>query len=104
MSNSNVYFRLGVGLILPALGIVTSILIKASIDGAIAIINKWGDKKYEILQKEDLKDFKIKRIYEKIRFSAYKSEQRTDVIKRESLKFAKLVSVVFICGGFVFVF
>ena len=39
-SNSNVYFRLGIGLILPTLGIVRSILIKPSIDGAIAIINK----------------------------------------------------------------
>lgn len=98
MSNSNVYFRLGVGLILPVLGIVTSVLIKPSIDGAIAIINKWGDKEYELLQNEDLKDFKIKRIYDKTRSGAYKVEQRKDIIKRESLKFAKLVSIVFICG------
>ena len=99
MSNQNVYFRLGIGLILPTLGIVTSILTKPSIDGAIAIINKWGAKEYEVLQNEDLKDFKIKRVYEKVSPSFHRNvEQKTDVIKRESLKFAKLVPVVFIYG------
>ncbi len=99
MSNSNVYFRLGVDIILPALGIVTSILIKPSIDGVIAIINKWGSKEYEVLQNEDLKDFKIKRVYEKVSPSSHqKVEQKTDIIKRESLKFAKFVPVVFIYG------
>lgn len=62
MSNPNVYFRLGVALILPILGIVTSVLIKPSIHGAITIINKWGAKEYEVLQDEDLQDFKIKRV------------------------------------------
>ena len=75
---------------------------KPSIDGAIAIINKWGDKEYEVLQNEDLKDFKLKRVYEEKRPSAYRVEQRTDVIKKESLKFAKLVSVIFICGWICF--
>ncbi len=99
MSNSNIYFRLGIGFILPTLGIITSILIKPSIDGAIAIINKWGVKEYEVLQNEDLKDFKIKRAYEKVRSSSHREvEQTTDIIKRESLKFAKLVPVVFIYG------
>lgn len=98
MGNSNVYFRLGVGLILPTLGIVTSTLIKPSIDGAIAIINKWGDKEYEVLQNEELKDFKIKRVYEKARFNSHKVEHKTDVIKRESLKFAQYISVVFTYG------
>lgn len=37
MSNSNAYFRLGIGFILSTLGIITSILIKPSIDGAITI-------------------------------------------------------------------
>lgn len=97
MGNPNIYFRLGVGIILPTLGIITSILIKPSIDGAIAIINLWGAKEYEVLQNEDLKDFKIKRAYEKASSSSrIKGEQRTDIIKRESLKFAKLISVVFI--------
>lgn len=47
---SNVYFRLGIGLILPV-GIVMSVVIKPSIDGAIAIINKWkwGKKEYKVL-------------------------------------------------------
>lgn len=96
MGNSNVYFRLGISLILPTLGIITSILIKPSIDGAIAIINKWGAKEYELLQNKDLKDFKIKRIYEEISSSSHRVEQRTDVIKKESLKFAKDISIVFI--------
>lgn len=98
MGNSNIYFRLGIGLILPALGVITSILIKPSIDGAIAIINKWAEKEYETLQKEDLKDFQIKRVYEKIRPGSHTVEQRTDVIKKESLRFAQLISVVFIYG------
>lgn len=98
MGNSNVYFRLGIALILPTLGMITSILIKPSIDGAIAIINKWGDKEYEVLQNKDLEDFKIKRVYEKVRSKSHSVEQKTDVIKTESLKFAKLVSVVFIYG------
>ncbi len=99
MGNSNLYFRLGIALILPTLGIITSLLTKPSIDGAIAIINRWGAKEYEVLQNEDLQDFKIKRAYEKVRFSSHReAEQITDVIKRESLKFAKLVPVVFICG------
>ncbi len=99
MGNSNLYFRLGIALILPTLGIVTSILTKPSIDGAIAIIHRWGAKEYEVLQDENLQDFKIKRAYEKVKFSSYKEgEQKTDVIKRESLKFAKLIPVVFTCG------
>ena len=98
MGNSNVYFRLGIALILPTLGMITSILIKPSIDGAITIINKWGEKEYEVLQNEDLKDFKIKRAYEKVRSRSHSVEQKTDVIKRESLKFAKLIPVVFIYG------
>jgi hypothetical protein len=98
MNNQNVYFRLGIGLILPTLSIIKSILIKPSIDGAITIINQWGAKEYEVLQNEDLKDFKIKRIYEKVRPNSHTSEQKTDVIKRESLKFAKHVPVVFIYG------
>lgn len=98
MSNSNVYFRLGIGLILPALGIVTSILIKPFIDGAIAIINKWGDKEYEVLQNEDLQDFQVKRVYKNVRSSSHSVEHSKDVIKTESLKFAKLISVVFIYG------
>jgi hypothetical protein len=61
MGNSNLYFRLGIALILPTLGIITSLLTKPSIDGAIAIINRWGAKEYEVLQNEDLQDFKIKR-------------------------------------------
>jgi hypothetical protein len=97
MSNPNVYFRLGIGLILPTLGIITSILIKPSIDGAITIINQWGAKEYEVLQNEDLKDFKIKRAYEKVSPKSHiKFEQKTDVIKRESLKFAKHIPIVFI--------
>lgn len=98
MANSNIYFRLGVCLILPALGVVTSILIKPSIDGAIAIINKWGEKEYEVLQNEDLQDFQVKRVYKNVRSSSHSLERRTDVIKKESLKFAKLISVVFIYG------
>jgi hypothetical protein len=54
MGNPNVYFRLGIDIILPTLGIVTSILIKPSIDGAIVVINKWGAKEYEVLQNEEL--------------------------------------------------
>ena len=96
MGNSNVYFRLGIALILPTLGIITSVLTKPSIDGAIAIINQWGAKEHEVLQNEDLKDFKIKRAYEKASPSSHrKVEHRTDVIKRESLKFAKHVPIVF---------
>jgi hypothetical protein len=83
MGNSNLYFRLGIALILPRLGIITSLLTKPSIDGAIAIINRWGAKEYEVLQNEDLQDFKIKRAYEKVRFSSHReAEQITDVIKR----------------------
>ncbi len=83
MGNSNLYFRLGIALILPTLGIITSLLTKPSIDGAIAIINRWGAKEYEVLQNEDLQDFKIKRAYEKVRFSSHReAEQITDVIKR----------------------
>ncbi len=98
MGNSNIYFRLGVGLILPALGIVTSVLIKPSIDGAIAIINKWGEKEYEVLQDKGLEDFKIKRVYEKIRSNSHKVEQKKDLVKTESLKFARYISVVFTHG------
>ncbi len=98
MGNSNIYFRLGVGLILPTLGIVTSILIKPSIDGAIAIINKWGEKEYEVLQDDKLDDFKIKRVYEKARSNSHKVEQKKDLIKTESLKFARYISVVFTYG------
>ncbi len=98
MGNSNIYFRLGVGLILPALGIVTSVLIKPSIDGAIAIINKWGEKEYEVLQDDKLDDFKIKRVYEKIRSNSHKVEQKKDLVKTESLKFARYISVVFTYG------
>lgn len=98
MGNSNVYFRLGVALILPILGIVTSILTKPSINGAIAVINQWGAKEHEVLQNEDLKDFQVKRVYEKVSPSSKKVEQKTDVIQRESLKFAKLVTVIFIYG------
>jgi len=98
MGNSNTYFRLGVGLILPTLGIVTSILIKPSIDGAIAIINKWGEKEYEVLQDDKLEDFKIKRVYEKSRSNSHKVEQKKDLIKTESLKFARYISVVFTYG------
>lgn len=99
MSNSNIYFRLGIDLILPTLDMITSILMKPSIDGAIAIIYQWGVKEHEVLQNKDLKDFKIKRAYEKVcPLSRRKVEQKTDVITRESLKFAKLVPVVFICG------
>lgn len=72
MSNYNVYFRLGIGFILPTLGIITSRLIKPSIDGAIAIINKWGVKEYEVLQNEDLKNFKIERAYEKVKSSSHR--------------------------------
>jgi hypothetical protein len=61
MGNSNLYFRLGIALILPTLGIITSLLTKPSIDGAIAIINRWGAKEYEVLQIFVLQDFKIKR-------------------------------------------
>ena len=86
-------------MILPTLGIITSLLTKPSIDGAIAIINRWGAKEYEVLQNEDLQDFKIKRAYEKVKVSSYREvEQKTDLIKRESLKFAKLITVVFTCG------
>ncbi len=52
-----------------------------------------------MLRNEDLKDFKIKRVYEKVNPSSHeKVEQKTDIIKRESLKFAKFVPVVFIYG------
>lgn len=98
MGNSNIYFRLGICLILPTLGIVTFILIKPSIDGAIAIIDKWGAKEYEILQNEDLKDFQVKRVYEQVRFRSHNVEQKKDVIKKESFKFAKLIPSVFIYG------
>jgi hypothetical protein len=98
MGNSNLYFRLGIALILPTLGIVTSLLIKPSIDDSDRFINKWGAKEYEVLQNKDLKYFKIKKIYEKRRSNSYRVEQTTDVIKRESLKFAKHISVVFIYG------
>ncbi len=63
------------------------------------MINRWGAKEYEVLQNEDLQDFKIKRACEKVKFSSHRGvEQETDVIKKESLKFAKLIPVVFICG------
>jgi hypothetical protein len=99
MSNSNLYFRLGIGLILPGLGIVTSLLTKPSLDGAIAIINLWGAKEYEVLQIFVLQDFKINRTSEKIRSSSRDAiEHQTDVIRQQSLKFAKSISIVFIYG------
>lgn len=66
LGNSNVYFRLGIALILPTLGIITSILIKPSINEAIAIVHQWAAKEHEVLQNEELKDFNINRTYEKV--------------------------------------
>lgn len=51
-----------------------------------------------MLQNEDLKDFKVERVDEKVRSSSHTVEQKTDAIERESLNFAKHIPVVFIYG------
>ncbi len=99
LNNSNVSFKLGIDLILLTLGIITSILVLPSINGAIAIVHQWAAKEQEVLQDEELKDFNIEGIHEKVSlFSHKKVKQKTDVIKKESLKFARLAPVVFIYG------
>ena len=53
-------------------------------------------KESELLQELDLEGFKISRIYEKARVDSHREiEQKPDVIKRESLKFAKRIAVIF---------